>query len=295
MNEYVFLNHGLVPAEEARISIFDAGLLHGVGLFETMRSYQGQIFRVEDHLDRLYHSAEALGILITQKRAELAEWLEVLLETNDLKDARLRLTATRGSLRQLPDDEQPESMVFATAAAMQPYPAEYYRRGMTVTLCPYRQNPFDPTSGHKSLNYFSRLVGLQQAQQQQAGEALWFTADGNLAEGCISNVFMVKQERLLTPTVETGILPGITRKVVMELATAEGMKIEEGLFSMNDLQAASEVFLTNSIMELMPVCRIDRQAIGKDKPGPIYKKLHELYQQAVQAECEGQDGLNDFE
>ena len=288
MNEYVFLNHGLVPAEEARVSIFDAGLLHGVGLFETMRSYQGEIFRVEDHLNRLYNSAEVLGILITQKRAELAEWLDVLLETNDLKDARVRLTATRGSMKQLPDEEQPESVVFATAAAMQQYPAEYYRRGMTVTVCRYRQNPFDPTSGHKSLNYFSRLVGLQQAQQeQQAGEALWFTVDGKLAEGCISNVFMVKEERLLTPAAETGILPGITRKVVLELANAEGMEIEEGLFSRDDLQEASEVFLTNSIMELMPVCRIDRQAIAKDKPGPVYKKLHELYQQAVQRECEG--------
>jgi len=284
MSEFVFFNDGLAAAEDARVSIYDAGLLHGVGLFETMRSYQGVIFRLEDHLGRMFRSAEELGFIVTQNREEVAGWLDVLLEANDLRDARIRLTMTRGSLREVSEDNPGQSVMFATASAMTPYPPELYRRGMTVVVSDCKQNPTDPTARHKTLNYFSRLVALQEAQKKQAGEAIWMTTNNHLAEGSISNVFLVKDEKVLTPPLDTPVLAGITRKVVLELAEENEIESSEQRLAIQDLLEADEVFLTNSIMELMPVCRIERHAVGKEKPGPVYKRLHELYKQAVEEE-----------
>ena len=284
MSEFVFFNDGLMAAEDARISIYDAGLLHGVGLFETMRSYHGVIYRLEDHLERMFRSAGALGFIVTQKREEVAGWLDVMLEANDLPDARIRLTMTRGSLREVREDNPGQSVMFATANAMTPYPPELFRRGMTVIVSETKQNPTDPTVRHKTLNYFSRLAALQEAQKKQAGEAIWMTTGNHLAEGSISNVFLVKEEKVLTPSLDTPVLAGITRKVVLELAEGNDMEWSEQRLVIQDLLEADEVFLTNSIMELMPVCRIERHAVGKEKPGPVYKKLHELYKQAVEEE-----------
>jgi len=284
MSEFVFLNDRLVEADEARVSIYDAGLLHGVGLFETMRSYNGMVFRLAEHLERLYRSAQALGIPVTQKQEEIAGWVQVLLDTNGLREARLRLTLTRGSIKDMEPDNPAPSVMFITAAPMAGYPREYYEKGMTVTVSDYKQNPADPLAGHKTTNYFGRLLALQEAQRKQAGEALWFTTSNRLAEGCVSNVFLVKDDKLLTPPPDTPVLPGIVRQVVLEAAQKNEIKFEERHLDINDLLGAKEVILTNSIMELMPVCRIERHAVGGDKPGLIYKRLHELYQAAVQEE-----------
>ncbi|MBN1844820.1 MAG: aminotransferase class IV family protein [Sedimentisphaerales bacterium] len=285
MSEWVFFHDRLVPAAEAHVDIHDAGLLHGVGLFETLRSYGGLMFRLSDHLDRLYRSAEQLGIPIGQDRQQLADGLGELLEANHLPDARIRLTATRGSYRQSQTDEPAGGTLFATAAAAEMYPPEYYQRGMTVLVSDARVNPHDPTVAHKTLNYFARLLVLRQAQAKQAGESLWFTTDHRLAEGCLSNVFLVKADTLLTPPLDTPILPGITRRVVLELAEREGIACEQRALTVQDLLGADEVFLTNSIMELMPVCRIERHAVGKDQPGPIYRVLQQRYRSAVAREC----------
>ena len=285
MSEYVFLNDRLVDTNEASISVHDVGLLHGVGLFETMRSYGGKVFRLDDHLDRLFGSAQALGIEVSQERNEIAGWIEVLIEANDLAEGRLRLTLTRGSIRLTEDDEPAKSTLLVTGAAMPGYPEQFYENGMTAIVSRYRQDPYSPTAGHKTINYFSRLLALQEAQQQQAGEALWFTPGGKLAEGCISNVFLVRQGKLLTPPVDTPVLGGVTRRVVLELADEHGIDCAQCELAAKDLAGADEIILTNSIMELMPVCRIERQAVGQDKPGPVYKRLHELYREAVAEQC----------
>ena len=288
MSEYVFLNEQLVDSDTAHISVHDAGLLHGVGLFETMRSYHRWVFRLADHLDRLFASAAALGIAITQDRTDIVTAIGRLLEANNLQEARLRLTVTRGSIRNSSINEPVPSTLLITAGVTEPYPLRFYEKGMTIILSNYKQNVADPMAGHKTLNYFSRLLALQQAQQQNAGEALWFTPTNCLAEGCISNVFVVDGHRLLTPPTDTPVLPGIVRKVVLELAETEGIEYEERPLYIKDLLGASEVFLTNSIMELMPVCRIERHVVGDDKPGPIYKQLHQLYCRTVEAEHETQ-------
>jgi branched-chain amino acid aminotransferase len=164
MSELVFFNDGLIPADQARVSIFDGGLLHGVGLFETMRSYGGRVFRLEDHLDRLYSSAGELGINIVQKRDELGGWIEVLLEANGLQDARLRLTLTRGSIKNTDADNPGQNVMFITAGAMSGYPPEYYQKGMTVIVSDFKQNQHDFTLKHKTTNYLGRLLALKQAQ-----------------------------------------------------------------------------------------------------------------------------------
>ncbi len=278
--EFVYLNDRLVDADKAMISIHDTGVLHGIGLFETMRSYNGKVFALEDHLDRLYNSAQALEMNITQTRASVTTAVNELLQANHLTDqARLRLTVTPGSVRNVTEDNLPINTMFITATKFVSYPEELYATGMMTIITKYKQNPDEPGAGHKTLNYFPRLAALQQAQQNRAGEALWFTTTNRLAEGCISNVFIVLDGELLTPPVDTPVLPGIVRKIVIEAAGENNISVRERPIIIKELLGASEVFLTNSIMELMPVAKIENHQVHNGEPGPIYKKLHDLYRE----------------
>ncbi|MBN1765885.1 MAG: aminotransferase class IV [Sedimentisphaerales bacterium] len=282
MAEYVYLNDSLVDTQQARVSVHDGGLLHAVGLFETMRSYEGVVFQLDDHLERLFKSAAALNLSIARTREEICAAVTELLEANDLQDARLRLTLTRGNIQKATEESPPVSTLIITATRMAAYAPELYRYGMTVIISPYKQNPDDPLAGHKTINYFARLIALQQAQMKKAGEALWFSTTNRLAEGCISNVFLVKNEVLLTPPPATPVLEGITRNVVMELARENAIECREEELVIKDLLDASEVILTNSIMEVMPVCRVEAHKVGQEKPGPFYQRLHELYCQEIE-------------
>ncbi len=281
MSDFVYLNDGLVEASEARVSVFDAGLQHGVGLFETMRSYGGKVFRLEDHIERLYRSATALNLTISQTREKMTAGVGDVLEANGLQDARLRLTMTSGNIKNIDIDNLPTSTLLIAATELRAYPEELYRHGMRTIITGYKQNPEDPTTGHKTTNFFSRLMALQQAQGMKTGEAIWFTTVNQLAEGSISNIFLVHKGKLLTPSLDTPVLPGVTRKAVLELAGENGIECEEKLLAVKDLLEAEEVFLTNSIMELMPVQSVEAHKVGDEKPGPVYQKLHELYRQAV--------------
>ncbi|MBN1772087.1 MAG: aminotransferase class IV family protein [Deltaproteobacteria bacterium] len=291
MNEFVCLNGKLIPAEDARVSIYDAGFLHGVGLFETMRAYRGRVFRPRDHFDRLGASAQQLGLRIAPDSDELAQWLATLLDANELTDARVRLTATPGDLRPtattatVDPAAPPSGTLLITATSLTGYPDEFHQRGITVVIADTRANPHDPTAGHKTLNYFPRLLTLQRAQQKGAAEALWFTPANRLACGCISNVFAVKGDTVFTPPAQPPVRPGITRNTVLDLCQQESIAVQETDLVIQDLLDADEIFLTNSIMELLPVCRVERHAVGQDKPGPVYKQLRDAYHRTVQQEC----------
>lgn len=285
MTEYVSLNSDIIPSEQALISVHDAGLLHGVGLFETMRSYRGTVFRLEDHLDRLFGSAGALGIDFGYDRDTVRTAIAELLSANKLTDSRVRLTITQGDIRRADaNSDKPNGTLIVTATAIQPYPDEYYKNGMMAIVSSYKQNPLEPTAGHKTLGYLPRLLALKEAQQKQAGEALWFTTTNRLAEGCISNVFIVQNGILLSPPLDTPVLDGITRRVVLALAEQNGIPHRQQPIVIGELLAAEEVFLTNSIMELMPICRIERHAVGKEKPGEIYQRLHRFYRETVEGQ-----------
>ncbi len=285
MDEKVFLNGELIPASEASLSVFDGGFLHGAGLFETMRAYGGVVYRLDEHLDRLLSSAKELAIPATREdKNSLHKAVVETLEANGLNEARVRLTVSRGDLRSDPDEKKADTILI-TALQLQPYPAEFYERGMAVVISDSKVHSCDPVARHKSTNYLARLLELRKAQQIKAGEALWFTELNHLAEGCMSNVFLVKDNALQTPSLAEPILPGITRAAVLELARSEKIAVSEQTLTIDDLLGADEVFLTNSIMEIMPVCRVEKHAVGNERPGPVTEKLAELYRQDVRRKC----------
>jgi len=311
MSDYIHLNGQLLSYDDAArggIAPADAGLLHGAGLFETMRAHHGRVFRLRQHLDRLTRSAQTLSIPFALDESQLQEMIADLLEANGLGgeekegDARLRLTITRGDLHAAtPEDPIPPTTLILSAAPFTPYPPELYEKGLTVIISPCKQNPENPTTGHKTTSYFDRLLALRQAQQANAGEALWFTAATNyLAEGSISNIFLVDKDGILCtppliipPTEDSGLrtqnslplcLPGITRQVVLELSTAQNILPHERLLTINDLLAAKEVFLTNAIMGVMPVTHLEKHDVGTGKPGDFTRQLRIAYERLLSTE-----------
>ncbi len=279
----VFLNDKLVDSDKACISAADSGFLYGAGLFETMRSSNGVVFCLEDHLDRLLLSANILSINNTYDKKYITDAIYKVLKANKLTDARLRLTLTSGAMSL--SEDAPQSTLLITATKFEPYPPQYYKDGCLVVLCPFKQNPDDPIYGHKTINYFPRMLALQMARQKSATEALWFTVDNRLAEGCISNVFLVKDSVLYTPPVRTPILAGVARKTVCRIALENSIELIEKDLNINDLLDADEVFMTNVIMQIMPISMIEKHTVGDGKVGATTKKLMEYFDKFIKNKC----------
>jgi len=283
MAEKVFLNDRLVDIDKACISVTDSGFLYGAGLFETMRSYNGVVFALDDHLDRLFFSARSLSIENSYDKKFITDAIYKLLKANKLKDARLRLTLTGGPMSE--PEEKRRATLLITATKIQPYPPQYYKNGVLVVLCPFRQNVSEPIYRHKTTNYFSRMIALKLAHQKRAAEALWFTVDNRLAEGCISNVFLVKDSVLYTPPIETPVLAGVARKTVCQIALKNSIKLIEKDLSIDDLLAADEIFLTNVIMQIMPVSRVEKHTVADGKVRPMTRKLQKKFDEFVKVQC----------
>ena len=283
MAEKVFLNDKLVDIDKACISVSDSGFLYGAGLFETMRSYNGVVFALKDHLDRLFFSARTLSINNPYERKYITDVIYKVLRANKLTDARLRLTLTSGSMAE--SDEQRRAMLLVTATKLVPYPPEYYQNGVLVVLCPFKQNPDEPIYGHKTTSYFSRMLGLNLAHQKRAAEALWFTVDNRLAEGCISNVFLVKDSALYTPPIETPVLAGVARKTVCQIALKNSIKLVEKDLYISDCLNADEIFLTNVIMQIMPVSKIEKHTVGDGTVGQETQKLINYFDEFIKHRC----------
>jgi len=286
--ERMYVAGRIVPMAEATVSALDAGLLLGAGLFETLRTYGGRPMRLAAHLARLRASGNLLRILVRETDEQIAGIISLLAAANGVPDARLRLTATRGPLAaELEDDEAPPATLLVTAGPMMPYPKELYETGATVVVSDIRANETDPVTFHKVTGYMTNLLALRDAHRARATEALRFNTKNRLAEGAMSNVFLVSGGRLLTPPVEDGLLAGVTRAAVLELAPAAGVAAEQRSLTVHDLLEADEVFLTNSIMEVMPVVRVERHEIGGGRPGPVTRKLAEAYRALVTRETGG--------
>jgi branched-subunit amino acid aminotransferase/4-amino-4-deoxychorismate lyase len=297
-----WLNGSFVDESEASVSLRDTGLLHAAGVFTTLRATHGLVFRAEQHLARLRQSCEALFIPLQYPDEVLLGAISEILDRNQLLDARLRLTVTRGSAKQDPlHGLHLMPSVFLTATHLEPYPDDFYEKGMTVIVVDEQKlNPYDIQAGHKTLNYLSRLAALRAANTRGAGEALWFNVHNYLQSGSISNIFLVKSGQLQTPPTpvdlqddpiakatpypKSAVLPGITRQAVLDLADEAGIAMQIRGLTINDLLEADEVFLTNSIMQIMPVCRIERRALGEDKPGEITSRMMAGYREMVQAQ-----------
>lgn len=280
MSEKVFLNDGIIDATKARIHVSNPGLLHGVGLFETLRSYHGKPFRLEEHVNRLRTSAARFDMPVDPVIERIPHAVRAVLSANKLSEARIRITVTPPGA--CPESADPTLLV--AAQHYTGYAPELYVSGMTVFVCTdYRQSPNDPLAGHKTTCYFPRLLVLRNAQNRRCGEALWFTPTNHLAEGCVSNAFLVKGGVLRTPPLSTPVLPGVTRAVILELADGLGIRHEQIPCTIDDLLDADEVFLTNAGMQVMPVTRVEKRAIGSEKPGPLTLRLAEAFQEKILA------------
>lgn len=284
MRELVSINGTLVAPDAATVSVFDSGFMQGVGLFETLRAYNSRAFQLDAHVDRLVASARALGWTTPIDGDDIAADVTSLLSHVELDDARVRITVTTGSLRVV-DDATPQLTVVVTASGGAGYPKECYTRGVTLALTRFRQNPHDPTTGHKTTSYFARLAALREAHGTGAFEALALTPEGAVAECAISNLFIVHDDVLCTPPLDTPVLPGITRARVIEAAVRLGVPVREAPLTLDDLRGADEAFLTSSVMEIVPVVRLGREPIGTEKPGDVTRTLAEAYVALINAEC----------
>lgn len=278
----VYLNGRFVAASRARVSAFDRGFLYGDGLFETVRAYRGAVFAFDAHLARLRASAAWLGFdvpSVNWRRAIL-----VLLQRNRLLagDASVRITVTRGAGRPgLVPPPQCRPTVFMMAATIDPNIAHAQQRGVRVVPLPYaRAATF---AGHKLLDYVPAIRGRVIAQRAGAFEALYVDERGRLSEGTTSNLFLVRRRRLLTTPLDQaeGVLPGVTRRIVVELARASGLAVHERPLRVADLRRADEAFCTSSLIEVMPIVRVGTHRIGTGRPGGTTRDLQRRYREAV--------------
>ena len=274
---WVYLNGELVAAEQAALPALDRGLLYGYGLFETMRSYSGRVFRLAEHYRRLEAGAELLAIPVPLTLAALEEAVDTTLARNGLAGAYVRLTVTAG-----PDGGR--ASVLLTAREVTEYPPELHRRGMAAVVSAVRRNETSPLARVKSLNCLDNLLAREEARRSGAGEALLLNTREFIAEGAASNVFLVRNGTLVTPGVEAGALPGITRQAVLELAGEEGIEVVETSLALAELAGAGEAFLTNSVMEVMPLVSVDGRPVGPGSPGPLTERLARRYRDLVARE-----------
>lgn len=285
MTTTAFVNGEFLATSEACIHIDDGGWLHGAGLFETMRAEHGRVFRLASHLERLRRSADTLLATIEPDRLPDASVISELLRRNDLISARVRLTVSAGRMVESENDESTRITVCLTASPLAPYADRHYDTGVQVSICRSQVSPTDPTAGHKTTGYLPRLLGLRQAREAGCFESLWFTTANRLAEGSISNVFLVKDGVLKTPPLDTPVLPGIARGVVIDLAKTEEIELAENPLTIDDLLDADEAFLTNAIIQIMPVVQVEKREIADGKVGAVTGKLLEGYRSLVREEC----------
>lgn len=291
MEQYVCINGALMRREEARISVFDHGVLYGNGLFETMRAYQGSIFRLKQHLHRLFQSLECLAYPLSCSPASLEKDIYETLKANRTPDAAVRVTVTRGEGDPVPDPDTcgAPTVIIITRPYQPPAPA-LYGRGFSATMVRMRQCPSLPAVAMKTCSFINLMIARKEAKASGCNEGIVVNTDGFITECTVSNIFMVHGDRLETPSRETGLLPGITREAVLELAPHLRLQVEEGTFTPDHLLSADEAFVTNSLIEIMPLVNVDGRAVGRGTPGPVTNKLLHAYRQLVQRELKLQPG-----
>jgi len=284
----VYLNGELLDADAARVSVFDRGFMYGDGAFETVRSYRRCPFRAAAHWRRLARSLERLGIPAPLTSSELDEVCASVLDANRLSDAVLRVRVSRGvGLRGPGTAFESSPTVVVTATEFNGLDESFYTRGAEVVMSSVRRIPDVclPCEA-KSANYLNSILARRDAEAAGAYESIMLNLDGNVAEATASNVFLVAHDMCRTPDVASGILPGITRETVIECAAAAGCAVEEAPCTVADLRAADEVFLTNSVIELVPVRSIDGAPVGGQCPGPVTERLTAAYTARIAEECE---------
>lgn len=277
----IYLDGKLVEKDKARVSVFDHGLLYGDGVFEGIRSYNGLVFRLAEHIDRLFRSADAIELAIPMSKKAMTAAVVKTLKANALRDAYIRLVVTRG-VGDLGLDPRKCALptVFIITDKIKLYPEEFYRKGLGIVTAKTKRNlpaALDPRI--KSLNYLNNILAKIDAIKAGTEEAIMLTHDGYVAECTGDNIFMVVRGELVTTPVDVGALEGITRDAVIALARSAGVTFRERLMRPADLYAADEVFLTGTAAEIIPVTTIDRRSIGDGKPGAVTLRLMKAFKE----------------
>lgn len=275
----IWLNGKLVDEADAKVSVFDHGLLYGDGVFEGIRVYSGKIFELEAHIARLYESAKVLRLDILMSKKEIIRAIEETIAANGVIDGYIRLVVTRGvgdlGLNPLVCEN---STVFIIADSIQLYPEELYEKGMKViSATTVRSHPLSVPPQVKSLNYLNNILAKIEALDSNVPEAIMYNHEGYVAEATGDNVFIVKNGVISTPPVESGALGGITRGIVIKLAGRENIKVVEKVLTRFDLYVCDELFLTGTAAEVIGIVEIDGRVIGNGEPGPVTKLLRKEF------------------
>ncbi|MCH9001972.1 MAG: branched-chain-amino-acid transaminase [Planctomycetes bacterium] len=277
-NLKIWLGHELVPVSEAKVSVFDHGLLYGDGVFEGIRIYNGKIFEEQAHIKRLYHSARAIRLDIPMTRDQVSHAMHESMKANDIDgDGYIRLLVTRGvGLLGLSIGHTANPMVVVIADRIQLYPPEVYARGLHCIFSSLARNHPNTTSPRvKSLNYLNNIMAKAEAKDAGADEAILLTIDGHISECTGDNIFIVRDGAVFTPPTSEGILEGITRGLVMELMRKRNIRMEEKSLIRHDIYVADEIFATGTAAEVIPITEVERRPVGDGNPGPITTQLIE--------------------
>jgi branched-chain amino acid aminotransferase len=284
----IFIDGKFCSERDAKVSVFDHGLLYGDGVFEGIRAYNGRVFKLKEHIDRLFYSAKAILLDIPMTHAEMIQATVETIRANKLRDCYIRLVVTRGigTLGLNPRNCKKPSVIII-AGKIQLYPEEYYQRGLDIVTVPTTRNLHNSVNpAIKSLNYLNNILAKIEANNAGVEEAIMLNADGFVAECTGDNIFIIKNGALFTPPLSAGALYGITRQTVIELAESLGVKVSEPNLTRYDLFNADECFITGTAAEIVPVVKIDGRVIGTGKPGALTLKLIKEYHALTQVSGE---------
>ena len=275
MSLKIYLNGKLVDKDQAVVSVFDHGLLYGDGVFEGIRAYNCSVFKLKEHIERLYESAHTLMLEIPLSKAEMENAVVDTLKANQLKDAYIRLVVTRGPGDLGLDPRKcSRATIFIIADKIALYPKEFYEKGLAIVTVPtIRNHPEALNPQLKTLNYLNNILAKIEAINAGVQEAILLNAQGYVTECTGENIFLVRGKELITPPPYVGILKGITRDTVMTIGRRLGLSVREDIFTRHDLYIADEVFLTGTAAEIVPIVKIDNRQIGKGVPGTTTGQL----------------------
>ena len=286
----IYVDGKYYPKSEAKISVYDHGLLYGDGVFEGIRAYNGVVFKLKEHIDRLYKSAHPIFLKIPLTKEQLTEAVLETLRKNKLTNAYIRLVVTRGvgDLGLDPRKCPKATIIIITEPLLQLHSAEKVENGINTIITWVKRNPVDSqTHEIKSLNYLNSILGKIEANNIGADEAICLDKTGYVCEGVGENIFIVRDGKLLTPPLSSGALDGITRALIIRLAKKLGIEVTEQNITPNELFTADEVFFTGTAAEVAPIREVNKRSIGSGKPGPVTRRIMQAFEKATKDPNEG--------